>query len=44
MIIEKAHKEGIEAAAKFCGIKNYIAKEFNYSNRIVYQSGKNKID
>lgn len=44
MIIENAHKEGIEAAAKFCGIKNYQAKEFNYSNRIVYQSGKHKID
>jgi len=26
MIIEESHKEGIEAAAQFCGLKNYIAK------------------
>ena len=39
MIIENSHKEGIEAAADYCGIKKYIAKELNYSNRIVFQSG-----
>ena len=45
MIIESSHKAGVEAAAKFCGINNYIAKEYNYSNRIVFQSGrKGKID
>ena len=26
MIIEKSHKEGVEAAAGFCGIKNFQAK------------------
>ena len=25
-IIETSHKEGIEAAAGFCGLKNYQAK------------------
>ena len=39
MIIEKSHKEGVEAAGGFCGLKNFIAKQFNYSNRIVFQSG-----
>ena len=35
-LIEKNFKEGIEAAAEFCGLKNYEAKGFNYSNRIVF--------
>lgn len=38
MIIEKSHKEGVEAAAGFCGLKNFKAKQYNYSNRIVFQS------
>ena len=36
MIIENSHKEGIEAAADYCGIKKYTAKRLNYSNRIVF--------
>lgn len=35
-IIEHSHKEGVEAAAKFAGIKNYIAKPLNYSGRVVF--------
>jgi hypothetical protein len=26
MLIEKCHKEGVEAAAEFCGLKNHNAK------------------
>lgn len=37
MLIEESHKEGIEAAAKFCGLNKYIAKDYNYSNRVVFQ-------
>ena len=36
MIIEESHKEGIEAAASFCGLQNYIPKQYNYSNRVVF--------
>lgn len=40
MLIEKCHKEGVEQAAEFCGLKNFKAKELNYSNRVVFQKGK----
>jgi DNA-directed RNA polymerase I subunit RPA1 len=38
MLIEESHKEGVETAADFVGLKNYKAKALNYSNRIVIQS------
>lgn len=36
MIIENSHKLGVESAAEFCGLNNYEAKDFNYSNRVVF--------
>lgn len=44
MLIEKCHKEGVETAADFCGLKNHQAKQYNYSGRVVFQSGKYGID
>lgn len=40
LLIEKCHKEGVEAAAEFCGLKNHQANQYNYSNRVVFQSGE----
>jgi len=36
LVIEQSHKEGVETAADFCGVKNYKAKDLNYSNRVVH--------
>ena len=40
MIIEESHQSGMQAAAKFSGLDDYKAEPMNYSNRIVFQSGK----
>ena len=39
--IEEGHREGLKAAAEFCGIQNYQAEKMNLSNRVVFQSKKN---
>ena len=39
--IEEGHKQGIIAAAEYCGIKNYQPPDMNLSNRIIFQSKKN---
>jgi DNA-directed RNA polymerase I subunit RPA1 len=44
MIIEESHQSGMQAAAKFSGLEDYKAEAMNYSNRIVFQSGKNPKD
>jgi len=36
MLIEDSHKHGVETAAEFTGLKNFKAKSYNYSNRVVY--------
>ena len=38
MLIEESHKEGVETAAEFAGLKNHKAKQYNYSNRVVFQN------
>jgi DNA-directed RNA polymerase I subunit RPA1 len=44
MIIEESHKNGMEAAADFGGLKGHKAEQFNYSNRIVFQSDRRPRD
>lgn len=39
--IEEGHREGLKAAAEFCGIQSYEAEKMNLSNRVIYQSKKN---
>ena len=41
MQIEQGHKEGLKAAAEFCGIKDYEPEDMNLSNRVIFQSKKN---
>jgi hypothetical protein len=36
MIIEESHQSGMQAAASFGGLKDYMADLYNYSNRIVF--------
>lgn len=36
LTIEEGHKQGIVAAAEYCGIKNYKPKDMNLSNRIIF--------
>jgi len=38
LVIEDAHKNGIVAAAKYCGLKDVKVDSHNYSNRVVFQS------
>ena len=40
LLIEESHKDGIKVAAEFCGLKNYIARDYNYSNRVMFQTEK----
>lgn len=41
MAIENGHLEGVKAAAKYCGLKDYQPKKMNFSNRVIFQSKKN---
>lgn len=41
MIIEESHANGIEAAAKFCGIKDFKQEPINFTGRVVNQSKEN---
>jgi len=41
MTIENAHRDGVISAAKFAEVSGYSIKQYNYSNRVVYQSKKN---
>lgn len=41
MAIETGHFEGVKASAEFCGLKDYVPKKMNFSNRVVFQSKKN---
>lgn len=34
--IEQGHKEGLKAAAEFCGIKDFEPEEMNLSNRVIF--------
>ena len=36
MQIEQGHKEGLKAAAEFCGIKDYEPEDMNLSNRFIF--------
>lgn len=40
MIIEECHQSGMNAAAEFAGLKGYKHEMMNFSNRIVFQSGR----
>lgn len=42
LAIEKGHMNGMIAAAKFGDLTQYNIQRLNYSNRVVYQSEKNK--
>ena len=42
MTIERSHKEGVIAAAKFTKVTGGTVQSLNYSNRVVFQSEKNK--
>lgn len=44
MIIEESHKSGIQAAAEFSGLDGFKAEQYNYSNRIVFQSDRKPRD
>ncbi len=36
MVIEESHKNGVQAAAEFSGLKGLEIEQFNYSNRVVF--------
>jgi hypothetical protein len=40
MIIEESHQSGMNAAAEFGGLKGYKHELMNFSNRVVFQSGR----
>jgi len=40
LAIEDGHLQGVNAAAEFCGLKNYKQEPINFSNRVVFQSKK----
>ena len=44
MVIEESHKNGVQAAAEFSGLKGLEIEQYNYSNRVVFQSDRKPKD